>query len=546
MAGRARSSLLVILAVAAVPACSLMRRPAAPPPPSPELPISAFAGTGASVRLDRDPVTVAIGRAEAEFEAGRDELAAGRLSAARERFDEAIDLLLAMPGGARTDTRLAAALESLLDRITALEMMMLREADGVAEADVEPAAIDGLLAAAMFEPPQPAETTEETVAADLGRTPHDVPIVLHTKVLSYVEAFQTTLRPFIQEGLDRSRRYLPMVQRIFREVGVPEDLAFVPLVESGFKVNAVSRASARGIWQFMLPTAREHGLTQDWFIDERSDPEKATRAAAEYLRSLNEVFGDWYLALAGYNAGPGRVRRAIDRSRSTDFWQIASSSRYLPRETREYVPMVLAAVIIAGNPALYGFDTNGTAPLTYETVHVPAAIDLRILAEWAEIPVDSLRELNPELRRTTTPNGAHTLKVPIGTAATLQTSIDTADPSVFVRFDFHRVRRGDTLSAIAQRYGIRLADLYAANNLTSSRIRVNQVLTIPSRPRLSLPAPAASASVSDEGPTTYQVRRGDTLISIARRFDTTVADLKRLNSLSSDRIVIGDRLTVRR
>jgi membrane-bound lytic murein transglycosylase D len=502
--------------------------------------------------LEFDGVAALVAAAESAFEDGRAALAAGRLVTAREQFDEAVDMLLTTPDGARSDLRLEVAFDSLLDRISALEVMALREGDGFAEAASESAPLDELLAATAFERPQPADTTEETVRADLGRTLHDIPIDVNTKVLSYVELFQGRLRTFMQEGLDRSRRYLPMIQAVFRDEGIPEDLAYVPLVESAFKVTAVSRASARGMWQFMLPTAREHGLTQTWFIDERSDPEKATRAAARYLRTLNEVFGDWNLALASYNAGPGRVQRALTRARVTDYWELTDSTRYLPRETREYVPMILAAVVIARNPTLYGFEAGGAAPLTYETVTVPASLDLRIAAEWAGISVESLRELNPELRRTTTPSVEHALKVPIGTAPTLQSRIDTADPSLFVRFDFHTVKRGDTLSAIARRYGIKLADLYAANNLPSSRLQINQTLTIPNRIAAGLPtAPRAAASTTQtatvaSGPVTYRVRRGDTLIGIARQFSTTVAQLKTLNRLSGDRIKAGDQLTVRR
>jgi membrane-bound lytic murein transglycosylase D len=539
-----------VLATGCLAGCASHAAPAGPPPLA-ALPIAPFSSVpGPQVPLEQDRVALLIADAEAAFEEGRVELAAGRLVAARERFDRAVDLLLAVPDGARSDMRLSMQFESLLDRVSALEVMALQEGDGFTEAASEPAAIDELLAAAMFEHPQPAETTEETVLADLDRTPHDIPLDVNLKVLSYIELFQGRLREFMQAGLDRSRQYVPMIQSVFREEGVPLDLAFVPLVESAFKVTAVSRASARGMWQFMLGTAREHGLEQNWFIDERSDPEKATRAAAQYLRALNEHFGDWYLALASYNAGPGRVRSAISRAKTTDYWAITASTRFLPRETREYVPMILAAVIIARNPGLYGFEANGVAPLTWETVTIPASMDLRIASEWAGVSVEAIRELNPELRRTTTPNGPHQLKVPIGTAATLQNRIDTADPSMFVHFDFHTVRRGDTLSAISRRFGVRVADLQEANGLRSTRLRINQTLTIPSRPAVGLPTaprPAAVAAPTPQGgPLTYRVRRGDTLIGIARQFSTTVATLKRLNQLASDRINIGDRLTVRR
>lgn len=546
-------SLRILAAVAALAAgCAAPVARVETPQPAAPLPVATFDGViGPPILLAPDRITALIADAERLFASGKAELDAGRIESARAAFDEAVDSLLAEANGAKSDSRLAAAFESLLDRISALELIALREGDGVTEAQSEPAAIDDLLAAAMFERPAPAATTAETVAADLARSPSDLPIDLNDKVLSYVELFQGNLREFMQSGLDRGMRYLPMIQNVFESEGLPVDLAYVPLVESAFKVTALSRASAKGMWQFMLGTAREFGLEQNWYLDERSDPEKATRAAARYLKSLNEVFGDWNLALASYNAGPGRMQRAIRLSKQTDYWDITSTSKYLPRETREYVPMILAAVVIARNPTLYGFEPTGTAPLTFERVTVPDALNLKIVAEWANVSVESLQELNPELRRLTTPAGAHDLKVPTGTAASVRTRLASADPGLFVRFEQHTVRRGETLGAIARKYGLSVADLMQANQMRSTRLSINQTLILPTRPASGLPSTVsstarASAPRTTSRPTTYSVRRGDTLIGIAQRFATTVSEIKRLNNLSSDRIVVGARLTVRR
>src|SRR5690606_10882885 len=190
-------------------------------------------------------------------------------------------------------------------------------------------------------------------------------IPLNDRVLHYVELFQGRLRGHLQAGLDRGTRYLPMIHQVFLDEGVPLDLAYVPLIESAFKPTALSRASARGMWQFMRGTASDMGLKQDWYIDERADPEKATVGAARYLKVLYGMFSDWHLALASYNGGPGRVQRAMKASGRDDFWTLSSSTRYLPRETREYVPMILAAIIIARNPAQYGFEIEPTEPLAY-------------------------------------------------------------------------------------------------------------------------------------------------------------------------------------
>ncbi len=462
--------------------------------------------------------------------------------------------MLALPDGARANPRLAAQFEQLLDRVSALDVQALREGDGFTETRSEPAAIDELLNEAMFEPPKPAATTAETVMLDLERTRFDLDIPASEKVLSYVELFQGRLHDFMAAGLDRSLRYLPMIREVFAAEGVPPDLAYVPLIESAFKSTALSRARARGMWQFMPGTGVEYGLRQTWFVDERADPEKATVAAAKYLKSLYAFFDeDWNLALAAYNSGPGRVQGAIRRARTSDYWKLTAGTRFLPRETREYVPMIMAAMIVAKNPTLYGFEVGTANRLAYERVTVPNALDLKIVAEWINVSVDELRELNPELRRTTTPMSEHELKVPLGTAPTLRARLANIDSSLFVQFTFHTVKRGETIATISRRHKITQAELRLANDLTPrSRIRLNQSLMIPQRTTNALPsatmaARTAAAPVATEasGPTTYRVRRGDTLFRIARQFDTTVDVIKRLNRLRSDTINVGDRLTVR-
>jgi membrane-bound lytic murein transglycosylase D len=526
---------------------------AAPPPLIPALVKTEPVPSKAAPVLD--PAADLIARAQAEFEAGRTEFDRGRLVAAREHFDRAVDMLLAHPGGVRSNALLLSAYDQLTERISALEVRALREADGVTESRTAPAAIDEVLNAALFERPAPKATTAETVAADLESLARDVPIPLNAKVLSYVELYQGQLRDFMQAGLDRAQLYLPMIQSVFREEGIPLDLAYIPLIESAFMPNALSRASARGMWQFMLATAQEHGLKQDWFLDERSDPEKATRAAAQYLKALASMFdGDWPFALASYNAGPGRMVKASTQSKSSDFWTIAGSTRYLPRETREYVPMILAAIIIGKNPEMYGFKVNTSLPRAYELVQIPGALDLKLIAEWANLTVEALQELNPELRRTTTPMTPHQLKVPIGTASMITARLATAD-SLYRRFTFHTIRKGDTMATIARKYGVSVVAIREANGLTaSSRLSVRQTLAIPTPSTTALPAVATNrpasttttpASSSAANSTYYRVRQGDTLFSIAKQFSITVAQLKQWNKLSTDRINVGTQLRVR-
>jgi membrane-bound lytic murein transglycosylase D len=557
--------LSVLAALGLCVGCSAHVPPSISPAPPSSLPVETVAasvGHAVEVPLSPNPAADLIAQADREFSNGQQELSLGHLVAAREAFDRAVDTLLTAPGGARSSPDVSADLDRLLDRITALEAQALHDGDGFTEARSTPAVIDALLSAAV-DPPKPAATTEEMVANDLAETPHDLPIPLNARILSDVELWRGTLHDVMQDALDRSVRYVPMIDEVLKTEGLPLDLAYLPIVESGFKPTALSRAAAKGLWQFEADTGHENGLDLNWFRDDRSDPEKATVAAAKYLKWLIDQYsGDWFMTLAAYNAGIGRVDAAVKRSKLTDYWALSGSSRYLPRDTREYVPMVLASILIARNPTRYGFEIPAVSSLAYERVTVPDAIDLGVISEWAGVPVEQLRDLNPELRRATTPLGRHDLKVPVGTAPTIEARLATADPSVFARsqFQWHTVKRGESLSSIARQAGVRTANLASANGLASgAQVQVGQQLMIPratASPTLGTHRPAvatstAAASLPNAGgaanaSTTYRVRPGDTLYSIARQFDTTVDTLKHLNQLSTDVIVVGDKLTVRR
>ncbi len=394
-----------------------------------------------------DPIVTLIAASQQHFERGQHELSIGHLDRARVEFDLAIDVLVQSPYGARYDARLREHFDHLVDRISAYEATALAQGDGFNEKPSDPASIDALLEQSMFAAGA-SEKTQQTVASDLEKTSYDIDIPLNERVLAYIELFQGRLRDWFSTGLQRGSRYLPMIQDVFRAEGLPLDLAYVPLIESAFNPNAVSRAKARGVWQFMAGTAAEHGLKRDWYLDERSDPEKATRAAASYLQTLVRIFdGDWHLALASYNGGPGTVQRAMKRSRRTDFWSLAATPRSLPRETREYVPMILAAIVIARNPLDYGFELAPTAPLEYEKVKVPRPVDLRRVAEWAGTTVADIQGLNPELRRLTTPvrYPDYEVKVPVGAAATLEARLAELTPADTPAFKYYTVKKGDTV-----------------------------------------------------------------------------------------------------
>jgi membrane-bound lytic murein transglycosylase D len=544
------------LPVAAPPAAPVQQPVPAPPPvPAP------------------DPIATLIAASQQHFERGQQELSIGHLDRARAEFDRAIDVLVQSPYGARYDTRLREHFDRLVDRISAYEATALAQGDGFNETPPEPASIDALLEQATFAAAA-SQKTQQTAASDLEKTAYDINITLNERVLMYIELFQGRLRDWFATGLQRGARYLPMIQSVFRAEGLPLDLAYVPLIESAFNPNAVSRAKARGVWQFMAATAVEHGLKRDWYVDERSDPEKATRAAASYLQALFRAFdGDWHLALASYNGGPGTVQRAMKRSRLDDFWSLAAKPRALPRETREYVPMILAAIVIARNPAEYGFELAEIAPLEYEKVTVPRPIDLRRVAEWSGTTVAEIQGLNPELRRLTTPvrDPDYEIKVPVGTAAALEARFAELSPADTPAFKYYTVKRGDTLATIAKKLSVSRADLAEANYLsTKARVSTGQSLVVPVEPALLLaghpdravpivaeapPAPAEAPAVvaagkatpappADSVKVTYQVKRGDTLSSVARLYRTTVQALKVWNRLSGDRLMPGAQLTI--
>jgi membrane-bound lytic murein transglycosylase D len=540
-----------------------------PKPQVPAAPVPAPPRPAASNPAPPDPIAALIETSRKHFETGEHELKVGHLERAREEFDRAVDVMLESPYGARTDARTREHFDRLIDRINAYEVTALAQGDGFVEKGYEPASIDELLKIATFPKPDADALTTAAVKEDLAANTHDVPIPQNSRVLAYVELFQGRLREFIQDGLTRGTKYLPMIQDVFRAEGLPLDLAYIPIIESGFKTNALSKASAKGPWQFMKATAIENGLHHDWFVDERSDPEKATIAAAKYLKTLSKLFdGDWNLVLAAYNGGLGRVQRAMKKSGQDDFWALSSSSRYLPKETREYVPLILAAMIVAKNPAQYGFDIVAHEPISYDKVTVPRAIDLRRVAEWTGVSIDEIQALNPELRRWTTPvkYSDFQLKVPTGTGATFQARLAAASPSDMTALKWYTVKRSESLATIARKLKVSRTDLAEANNLsTRSRVRVGQELIIPRAPATLLAgrserrAPAEVASrplagtvtVADatprtESPVVYRVKRGDTLFSIAQLFDTTVARIKSLNRLRGNAVVAGARLKIAR
>jgi len=516
-----------------------------------------------------DPVVTLIADSERHFENGQKELDLGHVAAAKTEFDKAIDVLLESPYGGRAEPRIREHFDRLVDRISAYEVKALAQGDGFTEKQYEPATIDELLAVSATLSPIPATpATEDAVSSDLRTIEYDIPIPLNQRVLAFVQLFQGRLHDFLEEGMRRGSQYLPMIQNVFRAEGLPLDLAYVPLVESAFKPNALSRTKAKGVWQFMSGTGLENGLRQDWYIDERSDPEKATIAAAKYLSTLAKLFdGDWHLALASYNGGPGRLQHAMKLGRQDDFWKLAENPRLLPRETRDYVPMILAAIVIAKNPVQYGFEFESEPLPTYETVSLPRPVDLRRIAEWTNTTIDEIQALNPELRRWTTPvrDSAYALKVPAGGAEVVRARLDAEATNDLASLNWYVVKRGDTLALIARKLSVSRTDLAEANYIkATARVSPGDKLMVPreatalmaARTDRPVPAtdsrslgadkvvPAVASSASDRAKVIYQVKSGDTLTSIARVFSTSVDAIKNWNHLPDTQIRAGERLTI--
>lgn len=330
---------------------------------------------------------------------------------------------------------------------------------------------------------------DQVLAAEQGAV-FDFPIDLNDKVLTWVNIFTGRIKHKIEASLSRGSRYLPMIRQIFAEEGIPQDLAFLPIVESGYINHARSPAKAVGMWQFMPATGRIFGLTGNAWVEERRDPLKATRAAAKFLRNLYRDSGDWYLALAGYNNGPGRVESCAQSIQSRNFWDMARS-KWMRDATKSYVPQMCAAVLVGRFPERYGLHVAQESPFVFETVDVDRMTSLVVLARHAGTGIDALKDLNPELLRATTPPGRYTLRVPPGTASTVARALAKIPAAERVDFKAYVIRRGDTLAKVAARFELSPADLLAANGITQAKFKVGRKIQVPPPSVLPLDEPKA-------------------------------------------------------
>ncbi|HWZ96786.1 MAG TPA: transglycosylase SLT domain-containing protein [Candidatus Dormibacteraeota bacterium] len=469
-----------------------------------------------------------IARVEEKFAAGEQEYKAGHLEAARRDFDEAVDWILESGYDPNSDPKLGELFHRIVDTVYGYELQAFRAGDGFREAPAVPAAIDEV--ADMTFPVDPGlKARAEEAAKNIS---HDLPLTVNDEVLSFLNFFQTPRgKAIVETGLRRGGRYQEMIARVLREEGIPQDLIYLAQAESAFQPLALSRAGARGIWQFVAWRGNEYGLRHTWWVDERQDPEKATRAAAQHLRDLYGLFGDWYLAMAAYNCGPGNVQKAVERTGYADFWELYRRN-VLPKETKNYVPIILALTLIAKDAAHYGIHVDRDDPVPTDIVKPGRAIDLRLVAESIDIDVETLHQLNPSLLRLATPDDpSFELHLPKGSAEKFSASIADIPPEKWVSWRRHKVVPGDTLTSIAKKYRVTPAAVASANNLgKGAELNPGDKLIIPA----SQPVSETKGRLVQ-----YRVRKGDTLGGIADRYSVTTEDVRKWNHLKAARVSRG-------
>jgi membrane-bound lytic murein transglycosylase D len=494
----------------------------APPAPQPQSP------------AQQQRVKALIQQVDQAYAAGQADYKKGDLPAARRDFDHAVDLMLTSGIDIKSTPELQDEFDRVVDQINGLEMEALRQGNGFTPKTED----------------TPAEAAEEVTfvvdpnivakaKTDLATTKSDLPLVVNDYVAAYINFFANTTKGHntLLHAFQRAGRYRQMIERVMSEEGVPHDLIYLAVAESGFQPRAVNRKSrAGGMWQFM--PRGNYGLERNAYVDERFDPEKSTRAYARYMKYIYAQLGDWYLSMAGYDWGTGNVQRAVQKTGYADFWELYKRNN-LPGETRNYVPEILAAIIIANHPTQYGFDEiTLDPPVLTDTVTINYSADLRLISDIVGAPIDELIALNPSLlRMVTPPDTEFDLHLPAGTASLFQEKIATIPVSKRDSWRYHKVTPDDTLASVAHTYSVSVSALADANQLDStSKLDGVEALLVP------VPERAASTSHT----VYYTTRRGDTLVSVADRFGISLSQLRRWNKLpaSGIRVDAGRRLHV--
>jgi membrane-bound lytic murein transglycosylase D len=466
-----------------------------------------------------------ISRAEGTYRSGVANYRAGRLEAARSDFDASVDLMLTSGMDMKTDLQLSDEFEQLLNKINTLEMSALKEGTGFS-APVEAAPLDA--ADEVTFPPADAALTAK-VAEEIKTTQSDFPLVINDYVAGFINYFTKSKagHATLLHSLERAGKYKEMIQRDLKDAGLPQDLIYLAVAESGFQTQVVNAQSgAGGMWQFM-PFASAYGLTRNGWVDERFDPEKSSLAYARYMKTLYAQFGDWYLAMAAYNWGPGNVQRSVMRTGYADFWELYKRNA-LPTATKNYVPGIIAAIIMAKNPKQYGLDDLvPESAVVSDTVSVDYPIDLRLAADVTDVSLQEIVALNPSLLHMNTPRDQDfDLHLPLGTRDVFLKRIKSIPEEKRTSWRFHVVRPGESLDSVASSFHDRVSEIATINNLdANASVNAGDELVIPE-----------SAAVAAPHAVHYVTRAGDTLVTIADRFNVSVEDLRRWNHLSSSTI----------
>ena len=503
--------------------------PALPPPPS-----QTPAPQPPPPSAQQQRVQALISQVEKAYALGNSDYKKGNLLEAKAQFDRAVDLMLTSGIDIKSTPQLQDEFDRIIDGINGLEMEALKQGNGFAP-KTEPTPAD-VATDVTFEVDPNIVAKAKT---DLATTKSDLPLVVNDYVAAYINFFANTQRGHntLLHSFQRAGRYKAMIQRVMSEEGMPQDLIYLAVAESGFQPRAVNAKShAGGMWQFM--PRGNYGLTRNSYVDERFDPEKSTRAYARYMKYIYAQLGDWYLSMAGYDWGTGNVQRAVQKTGYADFWELYKRNN-LPAETKNYVPEILAAIIIANHPTQYGFDDiTLDPPVLTDTVTINYPADLRLVSDLVGAPVDELVALNPSLLRLTTPPDMQfDLHLPAGSAALFQQRIASIPVSKRNSWRYHRVVPEDTIASIARTYRVQPGDLAAANDMRESdKLEGVESLVVP------VP-PAASPSAHT---VYYTTRRGDTLVSVADRFGVSLSQLRRWNKLSATGVKVeaGRRLHV--
>ncbi len=432
-----------------------------------------------------------IRRAEELFRSGKRLLAQGDADAARQEFDRAVDLLMATSETTPERQLAERKLEDLVERIHRIDMEELGAAEPDPLLTFEKAPIDDIVGLTF--PIDPRQKTK--VRQELEATVSQLPLEVNDAVLSYVNYFSSERgRRTIRAGMRLAGRYQPLVSRILDEEGVPQELIHLAQAESGFMPRAVSRKSATGMWQFVLSRGREYGLNQTPYHDDRLDPEKATRAAARHLRDLYQQFGDWCLAMAAYNCGPLTVERAVQRTGYADFWELRNR-RVLPKETMNYVPAILAMVIVIKNANDYGLDgVEPDPPLEYDTIQLEAPTHVGLVADAARQPAAAIRDLNPSLLKNLAPAGFR-LHVPKGSASAVASALELVPEGRRNAWRIHRAMPGDTLVSIAKKFGATVSSLQGANQSLKAEPEAGELVVVPASLRAETKVAQRKASL---------------------------------------------------